>query len=60
MSRKPVMLQNSLKYPKHLLRKAKVLVVQEYVQSDFDWRVGILRNEVIIYVSIASQKVDGK
>jgi glutathione synthase/RimK-type ligase-like ATP-grasp enzyme len=32
---------------KHLLRKAKVLVVQEYVQSDFDWRVGILRNEVI-------------
>jgi len=32
---------------KHLLRKAKVLVVQEYVQSDFDWRIGILRNEVI-------------
>ncbi|PWB52489.1 MAG: hypothetical protein C3F06_08010 [Candidatus Methanoperedenaceae archaeon] len=32
---------------KHLLRKAKVLVLQEYVQSDFDWRVGILRNEII-------------
>lgn len=32
---------------RHLLRKAKVLVVQEYVQSDFDWRVGILRNEII-------------
>jgi glutathione synthase/RimK-type ligase-like ATP-grasp enzyme len=32
---------------KHLLRKTKVLVVQEYIQSDFDWRVGILRNEVI-------------
>jgi glutathione synthase/RimK-type ligase-like ATP-grasp enzyme len=32
---------------KHLLRKAKVLVLQEYVQSDFDWRIGILRNEVL-------------
>lgn len=32
---------------KHLLRKAKVLVLQEYIQSDFDWRVGILRNEVL-------------
>jgi glutathione synthase/RimK-type ligase-like ATP-grasp enzyme len=32
---------------KHLLRKSRVLVLQEYVQSDFDWRVGILRNEVL-------------
>lgn len=32
---------------KHLLRKAKVLVIQEYLPSDFDWRVGILRNEVL-------------
>ena len=32
---------------KHLLRKAKVLVLQEYIHSDFDWRVGILRNEVL-------------
>jgi glutathione synthase/RimK-type ligase-like ATP-grasp enzyme len=32
---------------KHLLMKSKVLVLQEYIQSDFDWRVGILRNEVI-------------
>lgn len=32
---------------KHLLRKTRVLVVQEYIQSDFDWRVGILKNEVI-------------
>ena len=32
---------------KHLLRKAKVLVLQEYIRSDFDWRVGILRNEVL-------------
>jgi len=31
----------------HLLRKSKLLVVQEYVKTDFDWRVGILRNEVI-------------
>jgi len=32
---------------KHLLRKAKVLVLQEYIQSDFDWRVGMLRNDVL-------------
>ena len=32
---------------KHLLRKTKVLVLQEYIQSDFDWRVGILSNEVL-------------
>ncbi|MCZ7400135.1 MAG: RimK family alpha-L-glutamate ligase [Candidatus Methanoperedens sp.] len=32
---------------KHLLRKAKVLVLQEYIKSDFDWRVGVLRNEVL-------------
>lgn len=32
---------------KHLLKKARVLVLQEYIQSDFDWRVGILRNEVL-------------
>lgn len=32
---------------KHLLRKAKVLVLQEYIYSDFDWRVGVLKNEVI-------------
>lgn len=32
---------------KKLLRKSKVLVLQEYVQSDFDWRVGILQNKVL-------------
>lgn len=32
---------------KHLLRKAKVLVIQEYIRSDFDWRVGMLNNEVL-------------
>ncbi|MGB8218260.1 MAG: RimK family alpha-L-glutamate ligase [Candidatus Methanoperedens sp.] len=32
---------------KHLLRKAKVLVLQEYIKSGFDWRVGVLRNEVL-------------
>ena len=30
-----------------LMRKSKLLVVQEFVRSDFDWRVGILRNEVL-------------
>ncbi len=32
---------------KHLHRKSKVLVVQEYVRSDFDWRVGILQNKIL-------------
>ncbi|MCX9085838.1 MAG: RimK family alpha-L-glutamate ligase [Candidatus Methanoperedens sp.] len=49
---------------RHLLRKAKVLVVQEYVRSDFDWRVGILRNEVIYlckyYIPKGGWKVKSK
>ncbi len=32
---------------KHLLKKSGILVLQEYVQSDFDWRVGVLNNEVL-------------
>jgi glutathione synthase/RimK-type ligase-like ATP-grasp enzyme len=49
---------------KYLLRKTKVLVVQEYVQSDFDWRVGILRNEVLYlckyYIPKGGWKVKSK
>lgn len=53
---------------KHLLRKAKVLVLQEYIHSDFDWRVGILRNEVLYLCKYCmpkggwkvKSKVDGK
>ncbi len=40
-------IQEFVSISKKLLRKSKVLVVQEYVMSDFDWRVGILQNEVI-------------
>jgi glutathione synthase/RimK-type ligase-like ATP-grasp enzyme len=29
------------------LRKSKVLVVQEFIKSDFDWRVGILQNKIL-------------
>ncbi len=36
-----------IKISRHLLRKTKVLVLQEYIHSSFDWRVGILRNEVL-------------
>jgi glutathione synthase/RimK-type ligase-like ATP-grasp enzyme len=36
-----------IKISRHLLRKSRVLVLQEYVQSDFDWRVGILKNEIL-------------
>ncbi len=36
-----------VKISRHLLRKTKVLVLQEYIHSSFDWRVGILRNEVL-------------
>lgn len=32
---------------KHLLRKSSVLVLQEYVRSDFDWRVGMLQNKIL-------------
>ncbi len=32
---------------KKLLRKSKVLVIQEYVHSDFDWRVGVLKNKIL-------------
>ncbi len=53
---------------KHLLMKAKVLVLQEYIQSDFDWRVGILRNEVLYLCKYCmpkggwkvKSKIDGK
>ncbi len=36
-----------IKISKHLLRKSKVLVLQEYIQSDFDWRVGVLQNKIL-------------
>ncbi len=36
-----------LETAKRFLRKSKILVLQEYIKSDFDWRVGILRNKVI-------------
>ncbi len=32
---------------KRFLRKSRVLVLQEYVRSDFDWRVGVLKNEIL-------------
>ncbi len=32
---------------KRFLRKSRVLIVQEYVHSDFDWRVGILQNKIL-------------
>lgn len=32
---------------KKFLRKSKVVIVQEYIRSDFDWRVGVLKNEIL-------------
>ena len=32
---------------KRFLRKSKIVIVQEYIRSDFDWRVGILKNEIL-------------
>lgn len=32
---------------KHLLHKSGIIVLQEYVPSEFDWRIGMLRNEVL-------------
>lgn len=36
-----------IRISKHLRRKSRILVLQEYIKSDFDWRVGMLRNEVL-------------
>lgn len=36
-----------IKISKQFLRRSKILVIQEYIQSDFDWRVGILQNRVL-------------
>ncbi len=36
-----------IRISKQFLRKSKVLVVQEYIRSDFDWRVGILENKIL-------------
>ncbi len=36
-----------IKISRHMLRKTRVLVLQEYIHSNFDWRVGMLRNEVL-------------
>ncbi len=36
-----------IKISKRFLRKSKVIIVQEYIKSDFDWRVGILQNEIL-------------
>lgn len=32
---------------KRFLRKSKIMIVQEYIRSDFDWRVGVLNNEIL-------------
>jgi len=32
---------------KKFLTKSKVLIIQEYIHSDFDWRVGILQNKIL-------------
>lgn len=32
---------------KRFLRKSKVVIVQEYIRSDFDWRVGVLQNKIL-------------
>lgn len=32
---------------KRFLRKSKVVIVQEFIRSDFDWRVGVLLNEIL-------------
>ncbi len=32
---------------KRFLRKSKILILQEYIQSDFDWRVGVLQNKIL-------------
>jgi len=45
---------------KKFLRKSKVVIVQEYIRSDFDWRVGILNNEILYRCKYCILKGDGK
>lgn len=39
--------QEFIEISKRFLRRSKILVIQEYIRSDFDWRVGILQNRVL-------------
>ncbi|VVB91295.1 Alpha-aminoadipate--LysW ligase LysX [uncultured archaeon] len=36
-----------IRISKQFMHKSKVLIVQEYIHSDFDWRVGILQNRIL-------------
>ncbi len=36
-----------IKISKQFLKRSKILVLQEYIQSDFDWRVGVLQNKIL-------------
>ncbi len=53
---------------RNFLKNAQVLVLQEYIQSDFDWRIGILNNEILYLCKYyfpkdgwkVNTKVDGK
>ena len=53
---------------KRFLRKSKVVIVQEYLLSDFDWRVGVLRSEILYLCKYCipeggwkvRSKIDGK
>lgn len=36
-----------LKITKKFMRKCKALVFQKYVPTNFDWRIGVLRNKII-------------
>jgi glutathione synthase/RimK-type ligase-like ATP-grasp enzyme len=36
-----------IKISKRFLRKSKVVIVQEFIRSDFDWRIGVLQNKVL-------------
>lgn len=53
---------------KRFLRKSKVVIVQEYLRSDFDWRVGVLRSEILYLCKYCipeggwkvRSKIDGK
>src|SRR4030067_163782 len=53
---------------KRFLRKSKVVIVQEYIRSDFDWRIGVLRGEILYLCKYCipeggwkvRSKIDGK
>ncbi|WP_229496534.1 ATP-grasp domain-containing protein [Massilia polaris] len=43
-----------------LLTQSALILVQEYMYTDFDWRIGVLNREAIFASNISCQKITGR